>query len=233
MKNRSLLIGVLMGLALLAAVVFMTVSDWRNSASHGAAYSSPSFSSSPSPERMASLPGRSPATSSSPTGAPGAPSAFPSTPPAAGSMAPPMATSSLPSPSPTTGAGAVATSPAAPGSTSPTPLGQKPGIAEIQQRLAALSAKGANTDPLEVDKVLADLQRVQGGNDLNGIDLSAMRENLQRAAEMQRLAKEMEKIAQNPTKEDMPRLQALMAQIQKQQSGLHTDLTLKQAPPKK
>ncbi len=151
-------------------------------------------------------------------------------------MAPPMTTGSLSSPFSATGAGAVATSPAlpaAPGSNSPTPLGQKPGIAEIQQRLAALSAQGANTDPLEVDKVLADLQRVQGGNDLNGLDLSAMRENLQRAAEMQRLAREMEKIAQNPTKEDMPRLQALMAQIQKQQSGLRTDLTLKQAPQKK
>ncbi|WP_286758051.1 hypothetical protein [Ralstonia sp. RL] len=109
--------------------------------------------------------------------------------------------------------------------------GKKPGLEEIQRRLAAMMANGRTPSLQEVDAVLADLQRNQGKNNVAGVDLAALRENLARAAEIQRLAKEMETLSRQPGKPDLPRMQALLAQIQQQQAGLRMDVGTKPAQP--
>lgn len=104
-----------------------------------------------------------------------------------------------------------------------------PSIDEIQNRLTAMTANGRTPSAREVDDLLADLQRNQGRNDVAGVDLAVLRENLARAEEIQRLAREMEKMAQNPKQQDIPRLQAMMAQIQHLQAGIKADVSAKPA----
>lgn len=97
---------------------------------------------------------------------------------------------------------------------------------DFQRRLAAMTANGRTPSPRELDALLADMQRSQGSNEVAGVDLGVLRENLRRADQIQTLAKEMEKLVQQP-KPDMPRVQLLMAQIQQLQSGIKADVSAK------
>ncbi|MEW5889532.1 MAG: hypothetical protein AB1768_10910 [Pseudomonadota bacterium] len=113
-----------------------------------------------------------------------------------------------------------------PGPSSGIPVGRAgaPSLDDIQRRLLALTAQGRAVSPKEVDAVLADLQRNQGKNVVAGVDIGALRDNLARAERMQQLAQEMQAIAANPKKEDQARLQALMAEIQRLQAGMSTQV---------
>jgi hypothetical protein len=117
--------------------------------------------------------------------------------------------------------------PQPPAASSPSVGARKPGIDDIQNRLAAMTAGGRAPSAREVDTLLADLQRNQGRNDVAGVDLAVLRENLARAEEIQRLAKEMEQIALNPKQQDIPRLQTTMARIQQLQAGIKADVSVK------
>jgi len=97
---------------------------------------------------------------------------------------------------------------------------------EFQRRLAAMTANGRTPPIHELDTLLADMQRSQGSNEIAGVDIAALRENLRRADEIQKLAKEMEKLVQQP-KPDMPRVQMLLAQIQQLQAGIKVDVSAK------
>ncbi|MDP5238573.1 hypothetical protein Q9Q94_03480 [Uliginosibacterium sp. 31-16] len=93
----------------------------------------------------------------------------------------------------------------------------------LQSRLTSLTAGGKVTDFKALDSVLADLIKVQGSTVIGGVDFAVLRSNLGKAQEIERLAKEMELLSKQP-KPDMPKIQALMAQIQATQAGLRTDV---------
>ena len=90
-----------------------------------------------------------------------------------------------------------------------------PSLNDVQQRLQALVANGRQPTPREVEAVLADLQRNQGSNVVNGVNLQTLRDNLVRTDRIQQIAQEMQVIAANPRKEDLPRLQALSVEMQR------------------
>ena len=94
----------------------------------------------------------------------------------------------------------------------------------LQAKLAAMTAGGKTPPMKELDAVLADLQKINGSTDVGGVNLSALRNNLARADEIQRLGKEMQALSQTPGKQDMPKIQAIMAEIQKQQAGMVSDI---------
>lgn len=102
---------------------------------------------------------------------------------------------------------------------------------ELQRRAAALTANGRQPSPAEVDQLLADIQRTQGKNEVGGVDLATLRENLAHASEIQRLALEIKQVAEQPGKPDVARIQALMAQIQQQQAGIRADVRVDASTP--
>jgi hypothetical protein len=95
-----------------------------------------------------------------------------------------------------------------------------PSIEDIQRRLQGLTANGRQPTALEVDAILADLQRNQGTNVVGGVNLQALRDNMARADRMQQIAQEVQTLAANPRKEDLPRLQALSAEMQRLQASV-------------
>lgn len=94
----------------------------------------------------------------------------------------------------------------------------------LQAKLAVMTAGGKVPAIKELDTVLADLQKINGSTDVGGVNLSALRNNLARADEIQRLSKEMQALSQAPGKQDVAKIQSIMTEIQKQQSGMVTDI---------
>lgn len=94
----------------------------------------------------------------------------------------------------------------------------------LQAKLAAMTAGGKTPAIKDLDAVLADLQKINGSADVGGVNLNALRNNLARADEIQRLGKEMQALSQAPGKQDLPKIQSIMAEIQKQQAGMVTDI---------
>lgn len=99
----------------------------------------------------------------------------------------------------------------------------------LQAKLAAMTAGGKPPNSKDLDAILAELQQINGSTDVGGVNLAALRNNLARAEEIQRLGKEMQTISQSPTKQDAARLQSLMAEIQQQQAGMVMDIRSKAA----
>ncbi|MBV2234248.1 MAG: hypothetical protein KUL75_01770 [Sterolibacterium sp.] len=102
--------------------------------------------------------------------------------------------------------------------------GKKFSAEELQRRATDLTAGGRQPSPSEVDQLLADIQRSQGKNEVGGVDLAAVRANLAHATEIQRLALEIRRVAEQPGKPDISRIQILMGQIQQQQAGIRADV---------
>lgn len=106
----------------------------------------------------------------------------------------------------------------------PTPAGkQEQELARIQARLAEMSTVG-KADPREVDGLLAELQRIKG-NEVGGVNIAALRDNLAKAQEIQRLAAELDQMAHRPNP-DPRQVQDLVARIQKLQAGMRLDLAV-------
>lgn len=99
----------------------------------------------------------------------------------------------------------------------------------LQAKLSAMTAGGKPPNAKDLDGILAELQQINGSTDVGGVNLAALRNNLARAEEIQRLGKEMQTIAQAPGKQDAPKLQSLMAEIQQQQAGMVLDIRSKAA----
>lgn len=120
--------------------------------------------------------------------------------------------------------------PSVPGMPAAGPLAQSErtkALAAIQTRLNAMTSSGKPIDPKELDGVLADLARTQGNN-VGGVDVAALRDNLARAQQIQTLANQIQAEAKQ-AKPDMQQIQSAMAQIQKLQAGMHTNVTLQPA----
>ena len=103
-----------------------------------------------------------------------------------------------------------------------------PTLEDIQKRLLATTANGRQPNAREVDAVLADLQKNQGSNNVAGVDLQKLRTALVNTERIQQLALEMQAIAANPRKDDLPRLQVLATEMQRLQASLVENLP--QAP---
>jgi hypothetical protein len=58
-----------------------------------------------------------------------------------------------------------------------------------------------------------------------------MRENLARAERLRVMAEEMQVLAQNPNKENLARIQTLMAEIQRVQAGITPQVAVGQTAP--
>lgn len=113
-----------------------------------------------------------------------------------------------------------------------------PRDAEKQKRLAELQAmqadllrqiqEGKQPDTRQVDATLARLQELEGSPIVAGVNIPAVRHNLEKAHQLQQLAQEMEREAKKPGGPDMNRLNAQMAQLQRLQSQLRTDVSVNQ-----
>ena len=99
----------------------------------------------------------------------------------------------------------------------------------LQAKMASLSAGGNTPKAKDLDAILAELQHINGSSDVGGVNLSAVRNNLARAEEIQHLGDQMQAISQAPGKQDLPKIQRLMAEIQQQQAGLVMDIRAKSA----
>ena len=99
----------------------------------------------------------------------------------------------------------------------------------IRQKIAGLTANGRQPTPAEMNVVLADLERVEGSSVISGINVGAVRNNLVKVDEMQRLGEQMKTESTKPGGGDIQKLNAMMARIQKLQSEMRLDITV--SPP--
>lgn len=112
------------------------------------------------------------------------------------------------------------------------PIGKPgaPSMEGIQQRLQALLANGRQPTAREVDAVLADLQKNQGGNVVAGVNLQALRDNLARTDRISQIALEIQAIANQPAKSDLVRLQSLSGEMQRIQAAMLTQVIASNPP---
>lgn len=103
-----------------------------------------------------------------------------------------------------------------------------PGIDEIQAELQALTATGRQPSATEVDRVLAKLQQNQGKSAVGGVDLQALRNNLQLVERIRVLGEQMQPLAQNPSAENTQKMQAMAAEMMRLQSSMRLDVSVKQ-----
>jgi hypothetical protein len=103
-----------------------------------------------------------------------------------------------------------------------------PGIDEIQAELQGLTAAGRQPSAAEVDRVLAKLQQNQGRSVVGGVDLQALRNNLQLADRIRVLSEQMQPLVQNPSPENMQKMQAMAAEMQRLQASMRLDVSARQ-----
>lgn len=109
---------------------------------------------------------------------------------------------------------------------------------EKQKRLAELQSlqadilrqtqQGRQPDAKQVDATLAKLQEIEGAPIVAGVNIPAVRSNLDKAQQLQQLAQEMEREAKKPGGPDMNKLKAQMAQLQQLQGQLRNDVSVNQ-----
>ncbi|GAB4090411.1 hypothetical protein [Hydrogenophaga soli] len=102
--------------------------------------------------------------------------------------------------------------------------GGRPRLEDIQAELNALKAGGRTPQPAELDGVFEKLERYNGGSTMGGVDLRAVRKNLQAAARIQTLTEQMRPLAESPTPENLQKLQTLLADMRQAQSGMTSDM---------
>lgn len=102
--------------------------------------------------------------------------------------------------------------------------GGRPRLEDIQAELNALKAGGRTPQPGELDGVFEKLERYNGGSTMAGVDLRAVRKNLQAAARIQTLTEQMRPLAESPTPENLQKLQTLLADMRQAQSGMTSDM---------
>lgn len=92
-------------------------------------------------------------------------------------------------------------------------------IEQIQQRLQLLTSSGRPPRAAEVDAVLADLQKIQGNN-VAGVNLTALRDTLARVDRIQQISSEMQAAVSTPGRIDRAKVQGLMLEMQNLQAGM-------------
>lgn len=104
-------------------------------------------------------------------------------------------------------------------------------LEQVSAKLQSMRSSG-RMDAAEVDKAIADLERISGSSTIGGIDLGVLRANLRAATRMQQLQKEIEQLAPTPINpgevkeadkarlaEKYKEMQALIAQLQAGATG--------------
>ncbi|WP_295380864.1 hypothetical protein [uncultured Pseudacidovorax sp.] len=104
-------------------------------------------------------------------------------------------------------------------------------LEQVSAKLQSMRSSG-RMDAAEVDKAIADLERISGSSTIGGIDLGVLRANLRAATRMQQLQKEIEQLAPTPTNpgevkeadkarlaEKYKEMQGLIAQLQAGATG--------------
>lgn len=126
-----------------------------------------------------------------------------------------------------------------PGSTAPAPApggAPQPGAPADPQAMAALQEKfsrliegGRQPAPAEVEALLGELERAQGSSVVGGVRIDVLRSNLVKSQQMQALAEEIQRLAEQPGGPDQQAIQRKLAELQKLQSELRLDLMAPQA----
>lgn len=94
----------------------------------------------------------------------------------------------------------------------------------IRAKILSLTANGRQPTPAEMNGVLAELERVEGSSVISGVNVGALRNNLSKVDEMQRLATEMKDESAKPNGGDQAKLKDIMGRMQKLQSEMRTDI---------
>lgn len=102
--------------------------------------------------------------------------------------------------------------------------GRAEALAVIQQELAALVAGGQSADTKKLDKLLADVARVQGSSTIGGVNIDSLRHNLAIAEQMKVLAIEIEQTTAQGEKMDTVKMQAQMAKLMELQAKMRMDM---------
>jgi len=98
--------------------------------------------------------------------------------------------------------------------------------AEIRSRITALTANGRHPTPSEMNALLGDLERVEGSSVISGVNIGALRSNLVKVDEMQRLGMEMKAETEKPGGGNPQKVQEILARLQKLQSEMRLDITV-------
>lgn len=98
----------------------------------------------------------------------------------------------------------------------------------IRTKILSLTANGRQPTPAEMNAVLAELEQVEGSSVISGVNVGALRNNLTKVDEMQRLGMEMKNESSKPNGGDPAKLKDIMSRLQKLQAEMRTDIA---APP--
>ncbi|WP_334189536.1 hypothetical protein [Noviherbaspirillum sp.] len=98
----------------------------------------------------------------------------------------------------------------------------------LQADILRQTQQGKQPDAKQVDATLAKLQEIEGAPVVAGVNIPAVRSNLDKAQQMQQLAQDMEREAKKPGGPDMNKLRAQMAQMQQLQGQLRNDVSVNQ-----
>lgn len=94
----------------------------------------------------------------------------------------------------------------------------------IRTKILSLTANGRQPTPAEMNAVLAELERVEGSSVISGVNVGALRSNLSKVDEMQRLGMEMKNESSKPNGGDPEKLKDIMNRLQKLQAEMRTDI---------
>jgi hypothetical protein len=155
----------------------------------------------------------------------------------------PANTTQMPDASITTPANTASPAPWADSSTAPTGADLGPAIRSvstdpkkkmareaIRAKILSLTANGRQPTPAEMNAVLGELERVEGSSVISGVNVGALRNNLSKVDEMQRLGLEMKNESTKPNGGDPKKLKELMERLQKLQTEMRTDIAAPAAP---
>ncbi len=94
----------------------------------------------------------------------------------------------------------------------------------VRAKILSLTANGRQPTPAEMNTVLGELERIEGSSVISGVNVGALRSNLAKVDEMQRLGEEMRVESTKPNGGDPQKLKELMGRLQKLQAEMRTDI---------
>jgi len=95
----------------------------------------------------------------------------------------------------------------------------------IRAKILALTANGRQPTPAEMNVVLSELERVEGSSVISGVNVGALRNNLVKVDEMQKLGEQMKNESSKPGGGDPQKIKDIMARLQKLQSEVRLDIS--------
>lgn len=103
--------------------------------------------------------------------------------------------------------------------------------AAIRARLAELTAGGRHPTPGEMSGVLADLERTEGSSAVGGVNIEALRNNLDKVSEMQKLGAELSAEAQQPGGGDKQKIEQILSRVRQLQSEMQSNIIVASPAP--